>query len=936
MRNSLGLQCILLVALLPAMTGCPNPLTREIMHQVKDKTGPVVTITSPLEGTFCSRMVIVTGRAEDSSGSGEPGSVKSLRYEVMASVVSGDVPLGRDGSYSFLFSTVSLGSSFVLHLVAMDWNGNTGEASITLFIEPGNDIPSFAASPSNHEVMLRWDPVPGALSYTLHYTANGAIPSADYGTHVPNVISGLRMQGLSDGAPYVFRLQAISTEGGDNWSAAIKAIPLSPLTLCPTVRGGVGKISLEWVDIPGTDEYDVLRSSTRQGLYIKIIGGVRGTTYEDREVVPYEVYFYRVCPLDAADTPSAPSWGSACAFSEDAVRMTGSYAKMWRLNGACVAVSGRYAFLSLGNASFVGYESVLDIVDVSNSLQPVYLSSQWLGQGINDGGRDIVIDSDMAYVSGPDPSILSLIDVSDPATPGPLNRCMGFTDIQGLCVIDGSHIAAADGSGGLRIVDVSIPAAPFIESTFATSGIAYGVAFDAERNQYIVADGSAGVTLIDRNTGTAHTCATRGIAYSVAIGGGFALVADGAQGLAVVAVDNPSNPTLAATLDLTPDLTPPSIAIDVSVSGSLAALACGSGGLCIVDVSNPTLPFLAGSDETPLDATSVTFALGHIFLADHDDTTAELKLYDIASDRPSLGAGVTLAATDGGDLDSNGTHLFYTVGFNGAGLEIMDLASRSVVGHHNGPGGRIPMAVLARGNFAFITYADFDSDTQIEILDMEDPGNPRLLSQLSVPGVAALRFVAGDCAYIVGQAGFQILDVSDPSSPELLSKMSIPGTSFNLEISAGHAYATVFSCGLAILDVSQPTSPQILGSCAVAGVYQTVCTSGGYCFVGGSESWETGTGIHVVDVKDLNNLVQECVYRAPFRANATKMADPFLFVAGSGCVAILDVGKPLHPCTSAMGAIDSSGSAGGFVIHGQYLYANTGSGVTVVDITGGQ
>jgi hypothetical protein len=46
MKNGLRPRCVFLIALLPALTGCPNPVTRELALRVKDRVSPRITITS--------------------------------------------------------------------------------------------------------------------------------------------------------------------------------------------------------------------------------------------------------------------------------------------------------------------------------------------------------------------------------------------------------------------------------------------------------------------------------------------------------------------------------------------------------------------------------------------------------------------------------------------------------------------------------------------------------------------------------------------------------------------------------------------------------------------------------------------------------------------------------------------------------------------------
>ncbi len=65
------------------MLSCPNPLDIGMLLHVKDAIGPVITISSPAEGSYCAQTVIVSGTVSDSAtATGDAGEVKALSYEV--------------------------------------------------------------------------------------------------------------------------------------------------------------------------------------------------------------------------------------------------------------------------------------------------------------------------------------------------------------------------------------------------------------------------------------------------------------------------------------------------------------------------------------------------------------------------------------------------------------------------------------------------------------------------------------------------------------------------------------------------------------------------------------------------------------------------------------------------------------------------------------
>ncbi|MBN2551803.1 MAG: fibronectin type III domain-containing protein [Spirochaetales bacterium] len=204
----LGLLCL-------GLAGCPSPLTRTMVVNVKDQTPPVIVISSPAEGSLCANIVEISGTVTDAATSaGNDGQVRSLSYAVPGSVVAGSAAFAPDGGFAFQFPTTTLATSFTVAMAAVDWNGNTGTASLPLQKQKGNGIPSFEVSAENDRATVTWDPVPHTQSYTLYYTTNGSLPSEEVGQTVENAASPCVISGLRNGNMHVFQLRATPSPAG--------------------------------------------------------------------------------------------------------------------------------------------------------------------------------------------------------------------------------------------------------------------------------------------------------------------------------------------------------------------------------------------------------------------------------------------------------------------------------------------------------------------------------------------------------------------------------------------------------------------------------------------------------------------------------------------------------------------------------------------------
>jgi hypothetical protein len=206
-----------------------------------------------------------------------------------------------------------------------------------------------------------------------------------------------------------------------------------------------------------------------------------------------------------------------------------------------------YAAVVEGNLLYFGVGPRLVIWDVSDPTAPVLLGQTGML-------RDVVVDIDVAggfaYLAC-ERGGLRVVDVSDPAAP----REVGSYQIDGLPTeafavdVVGYTAYVADRLRGLRVVDVSAPTDPQELGAFDTPGFAMDVAVVG---QYAyVADESYGLGVIDVSvpenpTPVAVDSYTHFDVYGVTADGGRLYVATD-EGLDVLSLADPTAPTLLGT-----------------------------------------------------------------------------------------------------------------------------------------------------------------------------------------------------------------------------------------------------------------------------------------------------------------------------------------------------------------------------------------------------
>ena len=277
---------------------------------------------------------------------------------------------------------------------------------------------------------------------------------------------------------------------------------------------------------------------------------------------------------------------------------------------------------------------------------------------------------------------------------------------------DGNTAYIANGTAGLRIINVSNPSAPALTGTFDTS--ASGVTLSADGNTAYVTRYSGGLQIID--------------------------------------IGEPSNPTLIGALDTFGHAND----VTLSADGNTAYIADGTAGLQIIDVSDPSNPTLTGTFDTSRYAYDVALSTDEntVYIA---DSIAGLQIIDVGD--PS---NPTLTGTS-------------TIG-------------RSVY----------DITLSADGNTAYVA-----DSIGVQIINVSDPSNPTLISTLDHLGDPYGITVSpdGNTVYVANLArGLQIINVSNPSNPTLIGTVGTTGNAQSVTLSVNEKMAYVTdSNGLQII-----------------------------------------------------------------------------------------------------------------------------------------
>jgi len=276
---------------------------------------------------------------------------------------------------------------------------------------------------------------------------------------------------------------------------------------------------------------------------------------------------------------------------------------------------------------------------------------------------------------------------------------------------------------------------------------------------------------------------TPGNAIGIFVSGSLAYVTDGAGGMHIIDVSNPTDPVKLSTYSGLSDY--------VVVYGNYAYLGSGND-LEIVNVSDPSNPTLLGSFYVPLGwVEGIVVSGDYAYVAFSDSGLKVINISDKSN--PSL-AGEFLYA------DS-----FLTESYN-----------------------RPVRSVSVSGNYA---YVGVDVRGFLTI-DVSNPTSPVLITEINgYTSTYDRMWVLDSLLYGMSGGKIEVRNVADPRNPSWVGSYTLPDYAYGFSISDGYAFVADSDSGLIIIDLADLEAPVLGGIYQTSGRAYDVFASGNYVYV---------------------------------------------------------------------------------------------------------
>ncbi len=434
--------------------------------------------------------------------------------------------------------------------------------------------------------------------------------------------------------------------------------------------------------------------------------------------------------------------------------------------------------LSDSLAFVLGFRNILQVIDISNLVQPRFRARIAVAGSINLGYGAFTCKGRYVYVSDVEmPAFVSIVDATNPDS---LVRCptlwlsgivvSGIT--RGNLLLLGMQRYSNWTPGyAMAIYDISTPASPSFVSVLPDAG-PNGFAV---RDSIVFTTGNGALRAVDLSNPSLPKVigSTTAGGAKVSAAGNLLTIA-GYRRAYVVDISRADSLTMKAIMPTG------GLAERVFVQDTLAYVASESGGLWILDVSDPTKPKGLSNINVGGAAYNLIVSGAYAYLMN--------------------------PAQDYGD--------------GARGLWIIDVSDPShpqVLSHYVGItrfyGGGVPNAVAKLGNLLAITQMPTNGDDRIvELVDVSDPGNPKSVNVIhgqyppyDVGFKDSLMFIASP------DSGLICFSVLDPTGPNELSRVPI----LALAVAARDSLVFVVGPDLFVVDASNPRLPVTVGTTTI-------------------------------------------------------------------------------------------------------------------------
>jgi hypothetical protein len=589
------------------------------------------------------------------------------------------------------------------------------------------------------------------------------------------------------------------------------------------------------------------------------------------------------------------------------------------------------AVFAAGSLAFYGLGNKVQIASFSDPKNPVKVGSVIVSDVVEGLVRTSI--NSTFYIVACGGSKMWIINVQNPTAPflvstieaSPGSTCEGIAT-------SGTYAYIAGGSGGLKIYDITTPAAPTFVSEVTTLDycesviisqpyiyIAANTTTDYKGKSYIY-DISTPKTPVYKSTIMGYG----GYHQYMNVRSGYAYICDYNAGLQVINVSDVTNPINVVAIPL--NFATGGITFD----GNYAYVAIGDSGICIFNVVNPASPVLISKIKTPGTAKAVYYGAisisgtptGHIYASNAGSAPGMSAINVSIPATPVTSAFLAAIPAPTGTAYSP----FYLngkiyVAYGTAGLRILDVSnpSSTTLLSTTALGGDSRGAVVS-GNYAYIAARD----SGVFVVDVTNAASPVKLNTLKTKRANGIA-ISGNYLYVAAaDSGLAVASITSPATPAFVA-FTHPGAQYGENVAVAGSVAGLTDYNkILFFDVSTPTAP------IAKGITSTFTTGNeGFAIAGNYAYVPDGDSMKIFNIANLLTPTMVSKIKTGGYGYTSAVVGNYCYVASEATgVRAINISNPAAPVED--GYYDGAPQSRGLTANGSIIYvAEKGDGLSI-------
>ncbi|MCE7984070.1 MAG: hypothetical protein DYG89_23090 [Caldilinea sp. CFX5] len=499
------------------------------------------------------------------------------------------------------------------------------------------------------------------------------------------------------------------------------------------------------------------------------------------------------------------------------------------------------------------------------------------------GGDLQAITGNGAYLYRGVGSKLAVVDVSSPNNPLLVGESQPLPDTLADLTYAAGSLYVAAGRAGVRVFDVTLPQKP------------------REIGQYTGIMAAAQIALRDQ----------------------YAFVLDGREGLVILNVANPAQPTLVGSFAQYSGT-------EIAIDGQLALIVAAD--IALVDISNPAAPLLV-SRYQPGKIGTMALVDGYLYLSDQLTTCRIVSLQN-----PQAPTEVGSCGNPWQEMKIYGRTL-YTTGFHTneeyqGGVWVYDLANPAApvfVTRYVEAAGQLSNLYVTASTVVASSLTD--GLIVIAVANQPQPYVAGSLSSLS--GIGGVMALQGDYAYLFDQS-FHVLDLTQPNRPTEIARLPLLVWSYqNRQVAVrGNNALVTYGDQLQLIDLTNPKQPKLRGRYAATSLIDAMGMTDSYVYLLVDQH-----NLLVIDIHNPDTLALVGKLNVNTPARLLTVQGEYAYLGGNDALQIVQLTNPLTPILIAnlpkVKYLDAIRVEGGrlYTLERAQLWSNSTRSFKIYDLT---